>query len=281
MRRPRNLAAALPLGAVVAALILAGCGGSGSMPTGTCTDSTRTAGDPGDAEPMLILGSVDFTPIVVYADGAVAMPMQTVVRDELVVGYLALPMMAPGYAGEQPGSYVAGTLTDCELEEAIERADALFTPSVDFGEPQVTDAGSTSATYDPVGDAPAVEISAHAFSHEDPNDFGGLSGAEQRARQDLADLWNLVLGAALTDELSTERLHVMTLGDVADDEVDWPLPPLSEVLGGGTCATISGDDVDVVVDLLEDRDGQLLDDEEYDAWRLVVVAVAPGMPDCT
>lgn len=264
--------AAVLLGAAMASAIGA-CGvESGGDPMEGCTDDTRTAGEPGEAEPLLILGSATGAPTIVYADGAVVIP--TAAADELTAaGYLRLPMMMPGYSGDEPGGFTAGWLSDCELDAVIEFADDLLVDGVDFGEPMVTDSGSTSVTY---GD---FTTSIYAFSRNDPGGWGDLSNRQSQARQDLADLWDAVDDhTELTDDLEIDRLFVRFYGSIADDEVtDWPLStPISELSQNG-CATVSDpSEVETMLDRL-DADDPLLDETD---WRLAVVAAAPGIPDC-
>ena len=61
--------------AVVAGAMLVGtigaCGVGGGTPGAECTDPSRRVGEPGDAEPLLVLGDA---PVVGYADGAVVVP---------------------------------------------------------------------------------------------------------------------------------------------------------------------------------------------------------------
>lgn len=65
--------------ALAIATTVVGCaepaGGGGT--TTDCTDTVRTAGEPGEAEPLLVLGSPGFAPTIVYADGAVVVPTAT------------------------------------------------------------------------------------------------------------------------------------------------------------------------------------------------------------
>ncbi|GAB2598661.1 hypothetical protein [Pseudactinotalea suaedae] len=263
-----------PIIALSAAMLCgtAACGvGGGGEPTARCTDETRTAGEPGDAEPLLFFGEATYAPTVVYADGAVVIPTAAVdgIGAQGAAGYLHLPMMAPGFTGEQPGGFVAGWLSDCELDVVIEKAEPLFAPGVDFGEPQITDQASTSFRLD------GTTISLYAFDRSDPGH--GIGGAQARARQDLADLWTLVEDATeLTEQVEVDRLFVHTYGPIADEEVtDWPLAtPISEMPRYG-CTSV--DDPAEVEAVLAWAGGSGLDDLD---WRLAVVAAAPGVPDC-
>lgn len=188
-------------------------------------------------------------------------------------GYLHVPRMMPGYDGDQPGGYEGGWLSDCELEVVTGLADDLLTADVDFGSPQVTDMGSTAVSY------AGRSYSIYAFSRADPDEFGDLSGAQERARADLANLWDAVEQATeRTGEIEIERLFLDFYGSIADDEVtDWPLPiPISE-LSRERCVTIEQPaQVQAMIDRLADGD-DLLGSEP---WRLAVVAAAPGIPDC-
>lgn len=260
-------AAVLAAAALVAAL--GACqSGPGGPPTTGCTDETRTAGEPGDAEPLLVLGSAGLGPTIVYADGAVVMPVD---EDHAGAAYLHLPMMMPGYHGDQPGAFEGGWLSDCELAAVIERADVLLTDDVDFGSPQVTDHGSTSVGYD------GGTWSLYAFSRNDPTEWQDLSGAQKRARQDLADLWTIVEDSThSTGELEIDRLFVHVYSSIEDGEVtDWPLDvPVSDI---SACLTVTEPaQVEGMLERLDD-DSPLLEDQD---WRLAVVAAAPGVPDC-
>lgn len=285
MRRPIAATAIL-----LCAAALIACSPSPGPHSG-CDDDVRTAGAPGDAEPLLVFGDMGFTPTIVYEDGAVIVPLASDAAASASVGAASRdthsasargahgagaairPLMAPGYTGPQPGGFVGGSLTACQLAAVASRADALFAPSVDFGEPLVTDSGSTDASYR--GQA----VSVYAFTRADPTQWDGLAPGAQRARQDLADLWDLVEGEArLDDVLPITRLHVRVLVDVDDDElVDWPLStPLSDLVPDG-CATLDDpEEVAALVDRLDD-DHPLL---ETAAYRLAILAAAPGSPAC-
>lgn len=260
------------VGAAVAG-VLGACGASGGDPMAGCSDASRSAADPGDAEPMLILGSATLSPTIVYSDGAVVIPNAAASDAGAdAAGFLRVPMMMPGYHGDQPGGFQAGWLSDCELEVVTELADDLFSPGVDFGDPQVTDMGSTSVTY------AGVTVSIYAFSRSNDEDWG-LSGAQRQARADLAELWDAVESSAeLTGEVEIDRLFLTFYGSIGDDEVtDWPLAtPVSE-LSLERCVTVS-DPAQVAAMLARlDEDEELLEDSD---WRLAVVAAAPGIADC-
>ncbi|WP_420110461.1 hypothetical protein [Pseudactinotalea sp.] len=274
MSKVRGWVAVL-LGAAVVSAVGA-CGvQSGADPTEGCTDETRTAGEPGDGEPLLTLGSETGAPTIVYSDGAVVIPTESAadLAAGAAAGHLQVPMMMPGYSGEEPGGFTAGWLSECELEAVTGLADDLLVEGVDFGEPIVTDSGSTSVTY---GD---FSTSIYAFSRTDPSDWGGLSDRQNQARQDLADLWDVVDNATeLTDELPIDRLFIRFYGSISDDEVtDWPLEaPISELSQNG-CATVAdAADIEALLDRLDSGE-ELLEDTD---WRLAVVAAAPGVSDC-
>jgi hypothetical protein len=247
------------------------CGVDGGSPTASCTDSTTSAGEPGAAEPMLVLGDPASSPTIVYADGAVVVPISALEAGD-AAGFLHAPMMAPGFSGDQPGGFEGGSLTDCELEVVTELADDLFTDDVDFGSPQITDSGSTIVSYR--GESHSI----YAYSRDEPDEFSDLSGTQNRARADLADLWDLVEQQAdLDGELPIDRLLVRTFGDVSDaDVIDWPLDqPLSELLTDG-CATLTDPgDIELLVDRL--GEGDLVDSRPP---LLAITAQAPGTPDC-
>ena len=261
------------LGAVVALGMGACTSPGGGEPTAGCTDQSRSAGEPGDAEPLLILGSANLSPTVVYADGAVVIPTAQVADSGDAAGFLRAPMMMPGYDGEQPGGYEGGWLSECELAIVTDLADDLITDDVDFGSPQVTDMGSTDVTYED------RSYSIYAFSRVDPDEFGGLTGAQERAREDLAELWDVVeQSTEQTGERDIDRLF-LTFYAALDDAsaVDWPLAtPISE-LSRSSCVSIDEpDQVEAMLERLEGGDDLLIDGE----WRLAVVAAAPGLPDC-
>lgn len=256
------------------ALGAAGCTApGGGDPTGSCTEDVRTAGDPGEAAPLLVLGDPHLSPTVVYADGAVVLPLADAPDGGDAAGFLHVPMMMPGYYGEQPGGYEAGWLSECELAVVTGLADDLFTEDVDFGSPQVTDMGSTQVGYE------GRDYSIYAFSRADPDEYGGLSGAQERARADLADLWDAVEQATeRTGELEIDRLF-LTFYSAIDDAsaLDWPLAtPISE-LSQQPCVTVTDpEQVRAMLDRLDDG-GDLLADG---VWRLAVVAAAPGISAC-
>lgn len=271
MNKASRMAAVL-VGAVLAGAIAA-CGtGPGGPPTSGCTDQTRGAGAPGDAEPLLVLGAAAFSPTIVYADGAVVIPAAEVAAGT-AAGYLHLPMMLPGYHGDQPGGFAAGWLSECELDAVIARADALFTDGVDFGDPMVTDAGNTLVSYD------GHPESVYAFSRDEPTEWSDLSSPQKQARQDLADLWTLVEDSTtVTGEVEARRLFVHVFDAIDDSEVTaWPLDVPVSVMSRSACTTVSDPtQVDLMLERL--RSGEpLLEDSD---WRLAVVAVAPGVPDC-
>lgn len=271
MSRMRRWVAGL-VGLVVAGGIGA-CGVESGGPSSGCTDGARNAGEPGDAEPLLVLGAAEEAPTIVYADGAVVIPDAAVTDlGGTATNYLSLPMMIPGYHGDEPGGFHGGWLTPCELDAVITRADALFSDDVDFGDPQVTDVTSTPVTYRDRA------YSIYAFFWSDPTGWDDLSGSQKQARQDLADLWTLVeQETEITGALETDRLFVHFYNPVADEEVvDWPLPTAVSELSSQRCVTVSDPGLlQALLDRLDD--GPLLAESEY---RIAVVAAAPGVADC-
>jgi hypothetical protein len=268
--------AVVALGAALVAGSTACAAPAGGDPTAGCSDQARSAGEPGDAEPLLILGSAQLSPTIVYSDGAVVIPVSAVEAFDggaAATGFLRVPLMMPGYAGDEPGGFEAGWLSDCELEVVTNLADDLFTDGVDFGDPQVTDMDSTSISY---GDQTE---SVYAFTRDDPGEWGALSASQREARHDLARLWDVVeTSAELDGALEIDRLFLMFYGSIADDELpEWPLPiPISE-LSQHDCATVTAPaEVEALLELLSSRE-ELLPDP---VWRLAVVAAAPGVPDC-
>lgn len=277
MSKRRTWTAVL-VGAALASAVstMSACGVQpGGDPTTACTDEARTAGEPGDAEPLLTLGSALLSPTIVYSDGAVVIPtaQATAIDASDAAGAIRVPMMMPGYSGDEPGGFQAGWLSDCELEAVIGLADDLFTDNVDFGAPQVTDSGSMSVSYREKSD------SIYAFSRHDPARWGDLSTSQGQARQDLADLWDVVENSAeLTGAVEIDRLFLVLYGSIGDSTVtDWPLEaPLSE-LSEQSCVSIT--DPTEVQQLLErlEQDEPILDETD---WRMAIVAAAPGVPDC-
>lgn len=267
--------------ALAIAMTAAGCGdpaGGGGAGTGTdCTDTVRTAGEPGQAEPLLVFGSLGFAPTIVYTDGAVVVPDDALgdaaaaaAESAAAALVAAPPRMMPGYHGEQPGGFEAGWLSDCELDVVVERAEDLFTDDLDVGMPQVTDSGSTEFSYD------GRTISAYAFSRGAPTEWNDLSREQQQARQSLADLWTTVEdGAEITGPVAVERVFVYSYGPVADDDVeDWPLSTAPSEIA--RCTTVTdATEVEALLSRLDD--GPLLRSED---WRLAVLVAAPGVPDC-
>lgn len=254
--------------------------------TAECSDGRGGAGDPGAAEPMLVLGAATFDPVIVYADGAVAADAAAVEHHEAdstdhgdaAVGALALPMMMPGYHGDQPGRFLGGWLSDCELEAITEAAAELLTADVDFGHPLVEDVPSTVVTY---GDH-EVRVPAFTFGYSDPGATADNLTPDQRAaRTDLVDLWHLVLDSVdYTGALEIDRLFLHVFGAMDDADVDgWPLSqPVSELTSTATCVTIDEPgDVQALLDRLA-SDPPMLEEYEY---RLAVTAAAPGVPDCS
>src|SRR5690606_21020457 len=124
MGRPDSRSVLGTLAVVLATAVLTACGDAPDGIDAACRDGATSAGAPGDAEIVLAFGAgVDrLTPgvgagvLLVYADGAVA---TTLPAEDLATAHVS--MIAPGFHGEQPGSYVAGTLSGCALAAALER----------------------------------------------------------------------------------------------------------------------------------------------------------------
>lgn len=293
---------------VVLVLVALSACASGSAPpgSGTCDDPTataRVAGEPGDAPALLAIDD-PAQRLVVYADGAVAVqgeegtaeagaaPGVTVpttartTADTLAPRTAAsgpasrsaarAPRLAPGYPGAEPGLFVGGYLPGCWGEEVASRADALLEADLDPGFPQITDSLSTVFTYRPTDGGETVRVSAYAFTRGDQGDQG-LTRGEQRVREALSGLWDVVEDHAVVDgpPLPPTELEVLRFGAVPDGEVDWPLPPPTELFGDADCVAVTGQDVDPLLDRL--ADGDLLASEP---WRLAVRAQPPGLPAC-
>lgn len=268
------------LAVVLATAVLTACGDAPDGIDAACRDGATSAGAPGDAEIVLAFGAgVDrLTPgvgagvLLVYADGAVA---TTLPAEDLATAHVS--MIAPGFHGEQPGDYVAGTLSGCALAAALERADDLFAEPPSFGMP-VTDATGTTISYRV--DGQPVVAGIDMFDPDDPDEWrGSISPQEQRNRDAAAELWHLLVGAVrLTGDLPVDRLELDSpFGTIGADELDWSLPSLPELLSEGGCAEITGADVATVLDALAAGGGELLDSEP---WRLSARTLPPGMPAC-
>lgn len=262
---------------------LSACGSGGGAVAPGCSDGgERQAVQPGDAEPVLVLGDELMVPTVVYADGAVAIPESTEASMDAPkspLAAMAAPLFVPGYHGPQPDAYVAGWLSPCELADVLDAAERLVDPEVDYGDPTITDAHDTSITYHPDGGDEARTISLYAFVTTD-SDFweAGLSADQRSNRRDLADLWLGVLDRThILEDIPIDRVHVVTYnGSPRDEDVTWPLPPFTQVVPG-RCATLTGQDALDLVEYLHGG-GVLTADRSHGV--VDVVAVAPGMPAC-
>lgn len=279
--------------ALLAASPLAACTGTQEPAgAGACEESSATerlAGEPGDAVVLLTIDAPSER-LAVYADGAVAIqseesrPDAGAAPDVLVPTATGVasrsaaraPRLAPGYPGAEPGLFVGGYLPGCWGEEVASRADALLEADLDPGFPQITDSLSTVFTYRPTDGGETVRVSAYAFTRGDQGDQG-LTRGEQRVREALSGLWDVVEDHAVVDgpPLPPTELEVLRFGAVPDGEVDWPLPPPTELFGDADCVAVTGQDVDPLLDRL--ADGDLLASEP---WRLAVRAQPPGLPAC-
>lgn len=271
------------LGSVAA--VLTGCTQNATSSAECTSDQAREAGEPGDAEPLLVLGSLKQVPIVLYGDGAVAVPLSQTRGDEatafLTGGLTGAAVRAiPGYMGPQPNQYIAGWLNPCELEQAITAAELLIDPDVDYGDPPVTDQAYTLISYHPEGGA-AEEIRVYAFNPYEPDAWGGLTSEQTQQRKALAALWtDIETGSTLTDPIPIDRVYIFAHRSLSDAEVTWPLPPFSQVVTDG-CATLSGSQMQTLLDFIESDSGPIVDDGNAPGFGpMDIVAAAPGMPEC-
>lgn len=175
---------------------------------------------------------------------------------------------------------------------AAERA-GLLAPPPDYGQPAVTDLGTTTVTIDLAG--VRFEHAAYALGFEDGV---GLEAEQRDAREQLSGFVSHVTGLAETQpdllaapptayEPQALDVYAWELqGDAAGPPLEWPVePPLTEFphgneLGGG-CRTLGGGDAAAIRDALAGGGPFTAWSSGGKLWSLGFDLVLPGEQGCT
>lgn len=241
-----------------------------------CAGETAPAAAPGEARVLLTIaegaGLWDLT-TVVYDDGTAALlddqPEARTAASALSAADAA-PRAVTGPYTDQPGSWHAGYLLPCALDEMRTlAADALF-DAPEYGRVAITDRPWTYVTYD--NGATRADVEVYAF---DTGYTEGLDWSERRARERLAALTHFLATNLVStdDELPVTAVQVDGTGDVGED-FEWPGPAPAELLGEEGCAVLTEDEATAVLELARDPGlGEA-------GAQLTVRALPPGVPGC-
>ncbi|WP_460604456.1 hypothetical protein [Jatrophihabitans fulvus] len=276
--KPRTALLTAVLTALAAVLLTAGC--SSAVPG-------RPSADP-PPELTAPAGQVVFQ--VTAAGGYVPSDYRTASRPAVTVygdgrAFVLDPTPRRSWSG-QPVQLQRGTVDRAALRDLVADAhrSGLF-DDVDFGDPRITDLGTTAVTFRP-GAAPAAKASAYALGYED-DDVTGLDDRQRLLRAELRRfIGRLQDGVTGATAWRPDRVDVR----VAEGEPDgsprpWPGPDLSRVLGnvrtngGPVCGVLTGDDAGRVFTAARDS-GDITWTDGARTVALVVRALLPGEPAC-
>lgn len=177
-----------------------------------------------------------------------------------------------------------------ELIGRFERSHLFSGAKVDFGDPRVMDAPTTSVRLHGYGAAP-VEVFAYALSTNFNHD---VQGAPRRRRDVLSRLLASADTATKTEArqpYSPERVLVYELADSGTSTAEssvahWPGPDLARLFAAGphrvswTCALVQGRSVAPIVAAAERRSSGTLWRWNGRIHRLVLRTLLPGEPGC-
>ncbi|MEZ5181164.1 MAG: hypothetical protein R2702_04710 [Acidimicrobiales bacterium] len=305
MRQPFT---ALPLGALalavaalVATLVLAGCGAGSdgarvaSGDGGATTTAAPTVPDPGEGDEVLDADQIvfqaqtggGFVPmqaaatelpeVTVYGDGRV---LVTEPRDDRPFDVSPRLLLAIA-----PDGAVRSLLADAE-------GSGLFAGDVDFGQPMATDLPTTTVTLH--GTGPAATVSAYALGFTQAPG-GGITDEQAERRAALRDLIDAARALGEDGDAWTPDRVRATLFDPASVQREgtiatapWPGPPFTSFPAPAPegavarCLVIEGDDAATVWSAASARDSSWWTDPDDPAVerQIVVVPVLPGTEGC-
>jgi hypothetical protein len=280
-RRVIIFTAIAPLLAVVLTVVTAGCGTSDLPPGGGGSSSTSTT-TPGPSSTTLPAGAIshptgaDEVVLRVSTGGGLVpieynytmIPEFTLYGDGRIVVPGATPAIFPGPALPNLQTTVVPEQTVQAILTAAKEA-GLFQNGVDYGQPGVYDAGSTTFTINAEGTTYTSGIYALGFT-----DSGNLTAEQKKARVAIADLHDKLNDpSTLTStQLTWEPYDFTTLAaysrpvdpaatpgqtDVQPNHLPWPLADLAssgEALPnsqGLRKVVVSGDDLATLETLLQ------------------------------
>jgi hypothetical protein len=279
----------------VVAILAGACGGAQEVVTGSGGgDDPDARTDPSPSRPDRPEAGESGLVVSVEIGGGFLMPGDNFRTVPQAAVYEDGTALSPGatiaiYPAPALPAVSEGTLNDSEIAELVTaagRAGLLDDTDVDFGEPPVADAGTTTITVIVDGEAHVTSVYALGGTGDD---LPGLTFEEQQARQRVAEFVDLVsrsLAGAGGDRYLPERYRVLPLAPetepdpaVAPDEREWPFLDLA--LREGVCIPVPAERAAELADALAPA-------TQITRWRtdagdtfvLAVGAVFPHEPDC-
>jgi hypothetical protein len=268
MKRSSRTPIALALSLVLAASVAA-CGDDG--------DSTSTSGaDPGSggASAELVVQIVEgggfVTPVIANS----TVPQVTVLSDGTVLTPGVVTLIYPGPA---VSPIQQATVEPAEVDALVEKARelGLLDGPLDFGQPAVSDAPTTTVTI--VADGETHTQEAYALTFEE----GQLTDEQRANRAALAEFVAAAQSTGVGDAIWTPSSFVVTVVGPAEsvdppqEAQEWPVettPPTDVSFG---CTVVDGDDATALAAALEGANAAtpwIIDGEEYG------VAIRPQLP---
>jgi hypothetical protein len=276
---------------LVALLAIAACGDD--------SDTTSTAGS-GDGH-----GDAEVVVQVVVAGGFVTpesalstVPEVTVLSDGTILSPGFVPAVYPGPALTP---IQAATVDPAEVEALVERARALglLDGPLDFGQPGISDAPTTTVTITVNGTTHRHDAYALSFGEDvgaaGPgaveqaiDDGAGLSDEQKANREALSEFVAAAHEVGVGDALWTPAAYAVTVvgpavedpSGLAQEPVPWPLDTVPSTEGDFPCTVIDGDDASTLATALTSANTEtpwVIDGEELSvAFRPLV----PGDPGC-
>lgn len=255
---------------LIAALVLAGVAAclpvSHPDPTQDCAGpGAQPPGEPGDGTVLLTVGGGGSEQLVLYSDGWVLSQSDGPGQSEASgqAGAMVAPLWAPAPPSDH--RWQPAYLGACQLDEIRDLAQQELDEDADLGHPDVTDAGTTVATYYE-GDE-TTKVSAYALGYGD----SGVSRADRRSRAALTALIDVLAQAPQTGEtLPVQRIQI-SLRFQRRVPSDWPGPPMEEILQGEDCGVVTGAEARELHEYLT---------TDYSDTDIMLAVLPPGMPGC-
>jgi hypothetical protein len=269
IRTPITLAVSLLLAASVAA-----CGDDGDT-TSTSGDDPGGRGDGAELVVQIVEGGGFVTPTMANS----TVPQVTVLADGTVLTPGIITLVYPGPA---VSPIQQATVDPAEVDALVEKARelGLLDGPLDFGQPAVSDAPTTTVTI--VADGETHTQEAYALTFED----GQLTPEQLDNRAALSEFIAAAQSTGVGDATWTPSSYVVTVvgpaeaGDPPQEPQEWPIestPPTDVSFG---CTVVDGDEATELAAALESANAAtpwLIDGFEY---GVAIRPQLPGDPGC-
>lgn len=276
---------------VVCGLLLGGCatGVTGTAAVGSATTDVDPTGRPScdGAADLSGPGPVG-DPVIMVAGETNAWEIGTLWTRPIALavydGGDALRPVTPGDTGGTVPAMERGRIDSCRLETALDELADLT--EADFGEPGVTDQGTTTVTFRPVGATGPQQIAVYALSIG-PDSLGDLADEQIAQRERLvAALDDLQAGVIGPQPWTPDRVRMIGLdkADAGDqNSYPWPGPDTIERSLQRTrpdCVVLEGDPARTALATLGAGASTATWDDGVRPTSLTAAVLVPGQPGC-